>query len=454
MKNIKGIVLIISIGMIIGLVVGCSSDDETISTISVTDCVSVTPTYDYTIVDTNQTLCYDESSGAVVTCTDTGQDGEYSGNQPSYSLCNSSTVVVDNNTGLMWQASSDVDGVSGLTTSDKMTRDTAATYCSDLTYGTYTDWRLPSTKELYSIYLFSGEDLSAKTGATTNGTAVDTTGVEPFIDTDYFDIGYGDTDNNERIIDGQYATSTLNITQVMSGISETLVDAFFGVNFADGHVKSYEADATATNDADYYVRCVRGNTSYGTNNFTNNGDGVTVSDSATNLMWQKGDNTSTDFGDAITVCENDTTGSYTDWRLPNIKELHSILDYTNSPSGTSSPAIDTTYFTSTSFTNEAGDSDWGYYWSSSALLNYLGEGDKGGYITFGRGMGYINAITDVHGAGAQRSDYKTVAGRDADAVTSVTADATCTFGTTAYKKGPQGDIIRVANNYVRCVRDE
>ncbi len=454
MKKIKDIVLIISIGMIIGFVVGCSSDDDTISTISVTDCVSVTPTYSYTIVDTNQTLCYNASTGASVTCTGTGQDGAYSGNQPSYSSCNSGTVVVDNVTGLMWQSSSDIDGTSGLTTSDKMTRSAAATYCDDLTYGTYSDWRLPSTKELFSIYLFSGRDISGMTGASTNGTSVDTTGIEPFINTTYFDVGYGDTSNNERKIDGQYATSTLNISQVMSGISSALANAFFGVNFVDGHLKSYETDATSTNEADYYVRCVRGSTSYGTNNFVNNGDGVTVSDSATNLMWQKGDSTSTNFDNAITVCENATTGSYTDWRLPNIKELHSIIDYAKSPSGTGSPSIDTTYFTSTSFTNEAGETDWGYYWSSSALLDYEGKGDKGGYITFGRGMGYINGVVDVHGAGAQRSDYKTVAGRDADAVTSFSVNASCTFGSTAYRKGPQGDILRVENNYVRCVRDE
>jgi len=455
--------VIIVMGMAISIFTACSSDSsDSSSTTSTTtspttetsDCVSVTPTYDYTIVDTNQTLCYDSSTGSSVTCTGTGQDGQYSGNQPSYSLCNDNTVVVDNITGLMWKASSDVDGVSGLNVDDKKTRANAATYCDDLTYGTYSDWRLPTIKELFSIYLFSGRDISGMTGAASNGTAVDTTGVDPFIDTNYFDVGYGDTDSNERKIDGQYATSTLNISQVMSGISETVVDAFFGLNFVDGHLKSYEADVTANNDADYYVRCVRGSSTYGTNDFVANGDGVTISDNATNLMWEKGDSTSTDFDDALSVCETATTGSFSDWRLPNIKELHSIIDYTKSPSGTSTPSIDATYFTSTSFTNEAGNADWGYYWSSSALLDYQGDGSKGGYITFGRGLGYINGVEDVHGAGAQRSDYKKTAGRDADSITSFSVDGSCTFGTTGYRKGPQGDILRVENNYVRCVRDK
>ena len=443
-----------------------SSSCSVTTTCSASDCTAVTPTYDYTIVDTNQTLCYNPVTGASITCTGTGQDGAYSGNQPDYTSCNCATVVVDNNTGLMWQSTSDTDGVCGLTISDKKTRSEAATYCSDLTYGNYSDWRLPSIKEIYSIYQFSGVDLSGITNATSNGEDVDTTGYEPFINTNYFDIGYGDTSNGERIIDGQYATATLNITRVMSGISETLVDAYFGLNFADGHLKSYETDVTTTNDASYYVRCVRGNTSYGTNSFTDNGDN-TISDSATNLMWAKydsgaaggvggaGDADGFEFLAATTYCEGLTlgTGSFDDWRLPNAKELHSILDYTKSPDNDSKAAIDD-LFVSTSFTNEAGNTDWGYYWSSSALLNYLGEGDKGAYITFGRGLGYINAIVDVHGAGAQRSDYKTTGGRDDDGVTdwSISGNS-CTFGDTAYRKGPQGDIIRAGNIFARCVRD-
>jgi len=69
--------------------------------------------------------------------------------------------------------------------------------------------------------------------------------------------------------------------------------------------------------------------------FTDNGDG-TVTDNLTGLMWTK----DADFfgliswSDAITACENLEWGSngcnlYTDWRLPNKKELDSLIDVSN-----------------------------------------------------------------------------------------------------------------------------
>ncbi len=88
-----------------------------------------------------------------------------------------------------------------------------------------------------------------------------------------------------------------------------------------------------------YFRLVRGNTSYGENNFEDNGDG-TISDLATGLMWQLEDDGRTkDWEEALSYSENLNLAGYSDWRLPNIKELQSIVDYTKSVNTTDSPAI-------------------------------------------------------------------------------------------------------------------
>jgi len=108
----------------------------------------------------------------------------------------------------------------------------------------------------------------------------------------------------------------------------------FGVNYVDGRIKGYPAQIK-----EYYVRCVTGNTSYGVNQLSDNTD-LTITDSATALMWQKEDAESSSWDDAIQQCENSVTASYSDWRLPNAKELHSIVDYTKSPDTHSSAAID------------------------------------------------------------------------------------------------------------------
>lgn len=76
--------------------------------------------------------------------------------------------------------------------------------------------------------------------------------------------------------------------------------------------------------------------------FTDNGNG-TVTDQVTTLTWQKQDNSTTyTWEGAISYCEGLSLGGYADWRLPNIKELKSIVDMTRY-----SPAINIDYFPNT-----------------------------------------------------------------------------------------------------------
>jgi len=58
-----------------------------------------------------------------------------------------------------------------------------------------------------------------------------------------------------------------------------------------------------------------------------------VSDNETGLQWQDNEDVRKRHGnleDAIKYCETLTLGSYDDWRLPNIRELESIVDDTQS----------------------------------------------------------------------------------------------------------------------------
>ena len=381
----------------------------------------------FSVVDTGQTICYDDSGR--IACPESGeafygQDAQYTGHTPGF-IDNGDGTVTDTVTGLMWQKSPDLNGDGVINVNDKLTYDEALARAGMLRLGGYTDWRLPTIKELYSLIDFSGVDPSG-----------DASVLIPFIDTDYFDFGYGDTSAGERIIDAQYASATQYVSTTMNG-NETM----FGVNFADGRIKGYPTGPMPGNSEGkgFYVLYVRGNTVYGENSFVDNGDG-TVTDSATGLMWAQNDSsTGLNWKEALAWVQTKNAEDYlgyNDWRLPNAKELQSIVDYTRSPDTTGSAAIDP-LFNATAITNEAGRTDYPFYWSSTTHASGSAfPGTYGAYVAFGRAMGYMNgAWIDVHGAGAQRSDPKS--GDPADYPTG---------------HGPQGDAIRIYN-YVRMVRD-
>ena len=388
--------------------------------------VAELPTGAYPVVDTGQSVCYDDSSEITCPADDQafyGQDAQYSGNAPSYALSSDGLSVFDNVTGLTWQRSPDTDGDGDIDANDKLAWAQAQTYPATLNaenFGGYDDWRLPSIKELYSLIDFGGTDPS---GCETEAACP---GLTPFIDTDFFDFAYGDEAAGERVIDSQYASGTLYV----STVDEELL---FGVNFADGRIKGYGLTIFGQ-DKTFCVICVRGNPDYGVNNFVDNGDG-TVTDQASGLMWQQDDSGYGMFWeDALEYAEDLTHAGYEDWRLPNAKELQSILDYTRAPDTTSSAAIDP-LFDVTPITNEEGYADYPYYWAGTTHAAYGGGGAAAAYLAFGRGLGYMDGNwRDVHGAGCQRSDPKT---GDPDDY--------------PYGHGPQGDAIRIYN-YVRCVR--
>jgi hypothetical protein len=89
----------------------------------------------------------------------------------------------------------------------------------------------------------------------------------------------------------------------------------------------------------------------------------TVTDNLTGLMWSK--DASPEAGGsgveqvvwttALSYCYNLTLGGYSDWRLPNVKELQSLIDF-----GVINPALPSEYpFTEVKSSN---------YWSSTTLM--------------------------------------------------------------------------------------
>lgn len=519
----------------------------------------------YPIVDTNQQTFFGNqeelpsppaSTATSTTTSDTkndpfyGQDAQFqTNNAPSYTNNNGDGTVSDLVTGLMW-----TQNYTG-----RLSYEDAFASASNVSIGGYSDWRIPTIQELYSLMDFSGTDISSEM---MNYSSNLSDAAVPFIDTTYFQFDYGCSDDcaapqgggqgggeqgegpppqgggqgggpppqgegqgggpppqgegqgggappqgeepavsrqggpppegggspgggppgggppgdgpppqgggqpqggqgggpppqggqgegpppqggqeegpppqggqgggpSHRLIDVQFATTTEYVDATNVSMAR-----WFGVNFADGRIKGYGMPPYPQ----FFVRYVRGPINYGTNNFKDNGDG-TVSDLATGFMWMQQDSLEgMDWSSALQWCENSNVGDFTDWHLPNAKELHSIVDYTRAPVTTGSAAIDPIFNIST-IINENNEQDWPYFWTSTTHKSSTGfVGDQASYFCFGRCLGYFESQwQDVHGAGAQRSEFKS--GDPAQFPTG---------------RGPQGDAVRIYN-HVRCVRTE
>jgi hypothetical protein len=295
--------------------------------------------------DTGQTTCYNDL-GQVVTCPSPenplAQDGSYLMNPPSFTI-NTDGSATDNNTNLMWQRED-----------DNITRTwyEALNYCENLTLGGYTDWRLPTRHELFSI--------------------VDFGRYAPSINLSNFPItktdSYWTSSSNQYYPDdawyvffGKYRTTTCCVGGYCGDW-----DNYEGVR------ASYSSKSSS-----YYVRCVRGK-EFSSGAFLDNGDD-TITDLATGLMWQQGSSGSMRWTGALAYCEGLTLGGYSDWRLPNIKELESL-----SKEGVTSvffpkapcDSIDPFYWSSTSIK----DINCGLFWAQT--LAYIAN-PLGGWAGYG-----------------------------------------------------------------------
>ena len=227
---------------------------------------------------------------------------------------NGDGTVTDSRSGLAWQHPVD-DG--------RVTWADAKSYCAGLSLAGG-GWRLPTKAELESIIDFGS--------------------VDPAIDK----AAFPDTRA------GHFWSSSAYV-----GAS----GGAWAVNFIVGVSFNYDVDVTSDTK---FVRCVRGDAtvtpSTGSGGapptrYTLSDD--TVKDNRTDLTWQREVAASVYAqAAAVTYCSDLELGGSSDWRLPAVSELLTLVDPTSS-----APAIAETAFPST-------PSEW--TWSSSANLGQFG----------------------------------------------------------------------------------
>lgn len=316
------------------------------------------------VPDTGQTACYDDV-GNVITCPSPGQpfygqDTNYFINPMSYTKLDGSgnalpnsasswSMVRDNVTGLIWETKTNKDnipnyndphdadntyawyepndpyrGTSGNGTDTKAFIDAL----NNAKFGGYSDWRLPTIKEIDTIV------------------NLDIPHPGPTINTDYF----------PNTVSFSYWTSTINVDNMYCAWSVDFYNCFDNVTYKG----NFE-----------HVRAVRGDQQVA--GFVDNFNG-TVTDLSTGLMWQKEtpNNTMT-WEEALSYCESLTLAGYSDWRLPNRKELRSLVDFSRHI-----PAINTTYFPDTiPFRYCSSTTSADYTFNVSAVNFYDGSEDSG-----------------------------------------------------------------------------
>ena len=90
----------------------------------------------------------------------------------------------------------------------------------------------------------------------------------------------------------------------------------------------------------------------------------TVIDNQTNLCWERDDRAAQTWQTALTTCHNATTGGKDDWRLPNVGEAVTMLDYSCSAA---SPTCQSNYNNNAlNWVNGAA----GFYWTSTTRPDF------------------------------------------------------------------------------------
>lgn len=224
-----------------------------------------------------------------------GQDAQYQTWDRKWDIrgTDREKVVVDTQTGIAYQ----YDYV------ENKDYQHAVAYCNSLDYGGFNDWMLPDMHALLNI------------------------------------VDYGDPSGTQVFdmpVSGTFWTSTVLYNNV---------DRHWTVSFADG------SNRPTDNPEKLYVRCIRitspsiPNPRFKTETV---GDKTRVMDMATGMMWNMNTGPAMEWRQALAYCELQDCCGYSDWRLPNVNELRSLLNMAKGNPATDLPGFDVDiYWTST-----------------------------------------------------------------------------------------------------------
>jgi uncharacterized protein DUF1566 len=225
-------------------------------------------------------------------------------------------VIIDRITNLVWQRA--VPAESGEWAG-------AEAYCAALELDGHDDWRLPTRIELVSLVNFAAG-------------AIDRT---IFVDTPEGNF---------------WSCSPLAGNQLHAWV----------VDFTRG------SGATFSNDLEHqnYTRCVRSDATPVSTPRYSVSDAGTVRDERTGLVWDRATKpTIGTWGDAFVYCDDLVRADKSDWRLPTLTELQSLIDETRM-----GPAVDTSAFPNfpanhTWTSSRANDNDSLYWFVGTASGN-------------------------------------------------------------------------------------
>ena len=262
-----------------------------------------------------------------------GEDSDYQRNPMSFTISDDDKIIIDNNTGLMWERHLNwkwektvppkgewrPQDVFGYKDGEPKRRPyhEGVQYCKQLRLGGYDDWRMANMKEGQTIAHYAA--------------------ARPAIHMKYFkDVHAGLPKYGDRGKGGMWA----------GPIGPDHNNSGWHLGFIDGHFMGYPRGGYKT------TRCVRAdnNGGYFLPELVENGDG-TVSETVAKLMWvQKVESEMLDWEESLQYCEDLNYAGHKDWKLPSNKEITSIVDLRKQK-----PALDVSIFPDTDYK--------AYYWS-------------------------------------------------------------------------------------------